>query len=177
MRTHLMSCILVSFVVVIGCNSSHPTEMTVPTNAKHVSLGVFEVVDCAKGMVPMRLKDSEEKYCLAPKPVVVETDVTLARASLDETRTVRLLIYLTSEAGQRMKEITERINQRHLGRNDYGKMAIVIDGALRFVPTIRGTLSDQIAIDGAFSFEEATQIADSLNASRRPRTSPSTEQK
>lgn len=173
MRTHLISCILVSFVVGIGYRSSHPNELTLAQNPRHVSLGVFEVVDCTKGMVPMSLKDSEEKYCLAPKPVVVETDVTLARANRDDTGTVQLLIYLTSEAGQRMKATTERLNKKSLSRDNYGKMGIVIDGALRSVPTVRGVISDQILIDASFSLEEAAQIADSLNSRPQRQTSSS----
>jgi len=112
----------------------------------------------------MTLKGSTEKYCLAAKPVVDETDIRRAEAGHDEVGGVRLSMYFTSKAGQRMKETTERINSEHLSSNDYGKMGIVMDGALVDVPTLRGTISDSLVISGTFNMEDAVQIADSLNA-------------
>ena len=162
-RNHLILPLFASVVFLSGCKSPDADSVK-PANVKHVSLAIFEVVDCTTGMVPMTLKGSTEKYCLAAKPVVDETDIRRAEAGHDEVGGVRLSMYFTSKAGQRMKETTERINSEHLSSNDYGKMGIVMDGALVDVPTLRGTISDSLVISGTFNMEDAVQIADSLNA-------------
>jgi len=152
-----------SLVFLSGCKSPDAASVK-PANVRHVSLAIFEVIDCKSGMVPMTLKGSTEKYCLAAKPVVDETDIRRAEAGHDEFGGVRLSMYFTSKAGQRMKETTERVNTE-FRTGVPGKMALVIDGMLVSVPTLHGTISDSLVISGTFNMEDAVQIADSLNAS------------
>lgn len=151
-----MLFLLAGFVLVTGCKSRPPA------NVKHVSLQIFEVIDCTPKMVPMTLRGKTEKYCLAGEPVVSETDIRSADALHSESGDVRLALFITSKAGQHLKETTERITAEHLQRHDDGKMGIVIDGTLVDAPVVRGVISDSIVIDGAFSWDEANQIADSL---------------
>jgi len=157
---------LVGLVLLTGCQSH-------AANVRPISLGIFEVIDCkASGMAPMSLKGATEKYCLAPKPVVDETDIKLAQAIRDQSGKPRLQLYFSLKTGQRMREVTERIYAEHLRRNDQGRMGLVIDGRLVSAPALSGVISDSLVIDGAFSWEDAVQIADSLNAIP-PQRSPS----
>jgi len=163
-RNHLILPLFASVVFLSGCKSPDAASVK-PANVKHVSLAIFEVVDWTTGMVAMTLKGSTEKYCLAAKPVVDETDIRRAEAGHDEFGGVRLSMYFTSKAGQRMKETTERVN-RESRTGVPGKMALVIDGALVSVPILHGTISDSLVISGTFNMDDAVQIADSLNAGR-----------
>jgi len=164
-RNHLILPLFASVVFLSGCKSPDATSVE-PANVRHVSQAILEVIDCTTGMVPMTLKGSTEKYCLAAKPVVDETDVKGAEAGQSQFGGGRLDLYFTVKTGERMKETTERINSEHLRRNDYGRMALVIDGALVSVPILHDTISDSLVIDGAFNPEEAAQIARSLNVRR-----------
>ncbi|HEY6348926.1 MAG TPA: hypothetical protein VI636_05905 [Candidatus Angelobacter sp.] len=166
MRNQLLLCFLAGIVLLTGCRSRQPVNESHPASVKHVSLGLFEVVDCTAGMVPVGPKGSAEKYCLAAKPVVDETDVRLAQASRNESGGVRLELYFTLKAGDRMREATKRIEEEHSRRNDLGRMAMVIDGVLVSAAEVRGIIGDSLVIDGAFSREEANQIADSLMGRR-----------
>lgn len=162
MRNHLMLCLVAGSVLVTGCKSRQPASASHPSSVKHVSLRIFEVVDCTAGMVAMSVKGSAEKYCLAAKPVVDETDVRMAEASRDESGRGRLQLYFTLKTGERMRETTGRITTEHLRRHDDGKMGIVVDGTLIAAPTVRGAISDLLVIDGVFGWEEAVQVANSL---------------
>lgn len=165
MRNRLKLCMLPGLLLLAGCPSRRPADV------KPVSLGIFEVVDCkATSAAPVSLKGSTEKYCLAAKPIVDETDVRHAQADRNDAGRSRLVLFFTLKTGQRMKENTERIFEQH------GMMGLVIDGALVSVPTLSGPISDTLEVDGAFSREEAAQIAESLNAVRS-RSSSSSEQK
>jgi hypothetical protein len=99
-----------------------------------------------------------EKYCLAAKPIIDETDIRLAQAGRDETGKPQLLLFFTLKTRQRMKETTERTYAQH------GRMGIVIGGKLFDVPVLYGVISDTLAIRGGFSWDDAVQIAESLNA-------------
>src|SRR5438046_830561 len=80
MWNELRLCTFVGLVLLTGCQSRQPT------NVRHLSFGIFEVVDCkTSGMAPMNLKGSTEKYCLAAKPVVDETDIKAAEALRGES--------------------------------------------------------------------------------------------
>ena len=154
---------LVGFVFLAGC-SSHP-----PANVKPISLAIFEVVECKTGGAPaMSVKGSTEKYCLAAKPVVDETDIRHALPRRGNSGKPELALYFTLKAGQRMRVATERISAAHQQRNDLGKMGLVIDGMLVKVPSLTGVVSDSLVIDGEFSWEDAVQIAESLNARKTP---------
>ncbi len=124
----------------------------------------------------MTLKGSAEKYCLAAKPIIDETDVRLAQASRDESGRPRLILLFTLKVGQRMRETTERIQAEHLRNNELGRMGIVMDGTLISVPVVRSVIHDSLVIDGGFSWDEAVQIAESLNAGP-PQSSSSNGQK
>ena len=117
-------------------------------------------------MVPMNVKGSAEKYCLAANPVVDDTDIRGAEALHNESGGVRLALYTTLKAGDRLREATERITAEHLRRHDDGKLGVVVDGTLKDVPVVRGAISDAIVIDGAFSWDEAIQIVDSVRGRR-----------
>jgi preprotein translocase subunit SecD len=148
----------VGLVLLAGCQSQQPT------NVRHVSFGIFEVVDCkTSGMAPKSLQGSTEKYCLSAKPIVDETDVRTAQALRSDSGKARLELFFTLKTGEHVKEVTGRINAEHLRRNEQGSLGIVIDGTLVTVATLSGVISDTFVVDGSFGWEEAVQIAQSLN--------------
>jgi hypothetical protein len=158
MRNRLLFCMLVGLVLQTGCPSPHPA------NVKPVSLGIFEVVDCkTSGTAPMSLKGRTEKYCLAAKPIVDEKDIRMAEASRDQSGRPQLAMFFTREAGQRMRETTERMQKGQPQSNERGRMAIVIDGKLISAPVLNGVVSDVVQISGTSSWEDTVQLADSLN--------------
>src|SRR5215467_2306082 len=159
-RNHLILPLFASVVFLSGCKSPDAASVK-PANVRHVSLAIFEVIDCKNGIVPMTLKGSTEKYCLAAKPVVDETDIRRAEAGHDELGGVHLSMYFTSKAGQRMQETTQRLDKEFSSSGAAGKMALVIDGALVSVPILHGTISDSLVISGTFNMDDAVQIADS----------------
>ena len=161
MWNHLKLCLSVGLVLLTGCQSRPPA------NVRPVTLGIFEVVDCkTSGTAPMSLKGATEKYCLAAKPVADETDIRVARASRDESGKPQLLLLLRREAGQRMRETTERMQREESGHDERGRMGIVIDGTLISVLVLNGVVvSDAVQISGASSWEDTVQLAASLNAS------------
>lgn len=162
----LKVCMLVGLTFLISCESRYAT------NGRHISLGIFEVIDCtAKGSKPISVKGSAETYCLSAKPVVDQTDVRLAEARRDESGNPVLDLYFTLKTGERMKGATERLYAEHLRRNDQARMGIVIDGVLVSAPVLRGSISDMLQISGAFSQEDAVQIAQSLNFTSRQSSS------
>jgi len=165
-RNHLILCMLVGFVLLAGCKSSRPGDVRNPTNVRHVSLRIFEVVDCSTGMVPMSLKGGTEKYCLSAKPMVDETDIRGAEAEHGKSGRVLLNLYLTIKAGEHLRDTTERIVREHPRENDPGRVGIVVDGTLVEAPELRGAIADAVTIDGVFSWEEAVQIADSIMGRR-----------
>jgi len=176
MCKQLIVCLSFSFVLWTACKPSRPTEAASP---KNVMLQVFEVIDCKTPYtIRMSLRaDKTKTYCLANEVVVDQADVTHAEATRVESGGSRLLLFFTSKAGERIRGTTERIMKEHPDPNDPGRMALVVDGTLIEAAALREPLHDQIQIEGAFSFEEATQIAKSLNAMPRPQPSTSNGQK
>ena len=158
MRNHWIIGMALGFVFLAGCTSRKPASV------RQVSLRIYEVVDCTAGMVPMSLKGSTEKYCLATEPVVDEKDIKLVQVSHDEYDRVRLQLYFSVETGKFMRETTDRIYKEHLHGNSQGRMGIVVDGELISAPELRGVIADALVIDDAFSWGEAVRIADSLMA-------------
>lgn len=124
-------------------------------------MGIFEVVDCKSSTtLPITVEGSAEKDCLADKPVVNEMDLRNAEAGQDDSESeIRLLF--TSQAGQRLKEISTRIAQQPQG----GKLGFVIDHKLIMAPTIQSSFSDAVVIRGHLSPQQASDLAMSLRAS------------
>jgi len=161
MRNYLKLCVVVGVLLLTGCQSRQPA------NVRHVSLQIFEVIDCKTSVgTPMSLKGDAGKYCLAAKPVIDETDVRGAQASRGESGAPQLNLYFTLKAGQRMREVTERLSAQRLKGNDQGRMAIVADGTLIAAPAVNGVISDSLVINGAFTWDGVVQLAESLNAPR-----------
>lgn len=162
----MRNCLTVSIVALIflgGCRSRPPADV------RYVSLGLFEVVDCKPGgAAAVSAGGSGEKYCLAAKPVVDETDVTLARTSRDGFGQPRLELFFTKNAGQRMQKTTERILAEHQQRNDSGRLGLVIDGSLITAPTLRSSISDSLVLIGPGDRMNLDQVAESLNAHLPP---------
>lgn len=117
----------------------------------------------------MNLIGGKEKYCLAAKPVVTEADVKTTTADHSQSGRVQMEMSFSSQAGQRMQETTERLNAESSRLDVPPKMAVVIDGKLVSVATLRSAISDALMIEGEFSWEEAVQIADSLNTGPPPK--------
>src|SRR5258708_27840885 len=138
MRNHLKLCML-GLVFLTGCQARRSA------NVRHVSIGIFEVIDCkTSGMTSMSLPRSTEKYCLAAKPVVDETDIRLAEASRDESGNPQVLLYFTGKAGQRMKVATERITAENRKRKDQGRLVVVMDGTIVEVTSVTSVIGGAV---------------------------------
>ena len=154
-RFWLKACAIITLGFLAGCTSSRPV------NVKPVTMGIFEVVDCKSSTTtPMTVEGNAEKDCLADKPVVNEMDLRNAAADQDGSESgIRLLF--TSEAGQRLKEISTRIAQQP----QRGKLGFVIDHKLIMAATIQSPFSDAVVIRGHLSPQQASDLAMSLRAS------------
>jgi preprotein translocase subunit SecD len=148
-------------VVLFGCQSRRPA------NVRHISFRIFEIIDCkTSGITAVSLKGSAEKYCLAATPVIDETDIKAAQALRSESGKARVEMFFSLKTGERMKEVTGRIYTEHLQRKEQGRLGIVMDGTLVIVAPLSEVISDELVIDGNFSWEDAVQIAQSLNRAR-----------
>lgn len=161
-RKLLCYLLLAGLALEAGCGETGQFS----ADAKTVSMGLFEVVDCKSAKQPITLKASDKKYCLADKPIVDETDVRAAHASRDQSGKPILVMFFTIKTGQRINDYTQRVYTEHLKRKEQAQLGFVIDGKLVTVAALSGAISDTIEISGAFSWEEALQLAQSLNASR-----------
>jgi hypothetical protein len=150
MRNSLTLCLLVGLMFLAGCRSRPPADV------RYVSLGIYEVVDCKAIGSAVRIEEgSTERYCLAAKPVVDETDVRAAQASRGESGQPQLELLFTKNVGQRMQETTESILAEHQRRNDSGKMGFMIDGKLVEVPELRASISDSLVLTAPGSRDQS----------------------
>jgi preprotein translocase subunit SecD len=131
---------------------------------KRGAFGIFEVVDCPKtGAKPMKLKrgEHEEKYCLAAKPIVNQTQLRAAKSESDDVGRPMLELELTQEGAQTMRKITQRIMSEHAVRGDQGSLALVVKGKLLTTASLMNVIEGQLALTlgSSFSREEVDELA------------------
>jgi preprotein translocase subunit SecD len=133
-------------------------------HVKPVSFGIFEVVDCAQSQTaPVPYPAHNQKYCLASKAILAESDLRSADVTYDSIRGVELNLYFTSTAGNRLSEETKRISEANVRHGAKGRAAVVVDGKILIAPVLRAPTS-WVSISGVFKKGEAEQLAASLNA-------------
>ena len=162
MPRRMHGCVVLALLTLTACYG----RRSVNTEAKPVSFGIFEVIDCKPGSQPMPLRGATDKYCLAAEALIRETDVRLAQSRMSESGQPELNLYFTLQTGRRLHEATERIYSEHLKRGDLSAMAVVVDGTLVAAPTLRSTIDDSLVLQNFFTQEEADGLAASLMASR-----------
>jgi hypothetical protein len=105
------------------------------------------------GLVVAQVGDSDRLIYLHPEIVVNNDDIEQAWVFQDGPGFGVALKFLPSGA-ERMQQATTA----HIGR----PLAILIDGKVVVVPTLRGAISDSAIISGAYSQAEAKRIADGI---------------
>ena len=106
------------------------------------------------GLVVAQIGDSGRLIYLHPEIVVSNDDIEQAWVFQDPPGFGVAVTFLPS-AADRMRQATTA----HLGR----PLAILIDGHVVSVPTVRGAVSDSAVINGAFTQAEAKRIADGID--------------
>jgi hypothetical protein len=107
----------------------------------------------APGLMVAQVGDSARLIYLHPEIVVSNDDIEQAWVFQDPPGFGVALKFLPSGA-ERMQQATKA----HIGR----PLAILIDGRVVSVPTLRGAISDSATINGAYTQAEATRIADGI---------------
>jgi SecDF, P1 head subdomain len=100
-----------------------------------------------------QLKNSQQKVYVHYTAVATHTDVLDARV-VDTTGRNEIALTLTPEAGAALTSATTR----HTGR----PVAIILDGEVVSVLTIRSPLGAEVVFSGGFTREEAARIAAGL---------------
>jgi SecDF, P1 head subdomain len=100
-----------------------------------------------------QLKNSQQKVYVHYTAVATHTDVLNARV-LDSTGRYEIALTLTPEAGAALTLATTRHTDRPL--------AIILDGEVVSVLTIRSPLGAEVVFSGGFTREEAARIAAGL---------------
>jgi hypothetical protein len=100
-----------------------------------------------------QLKNSQQKVYVHYTAVATHTDVRKARV-LDTSGRTEIALTLTPEAGAALTAATTR----HTGR----PLAIILDGEVVSVLTIRNPLGAEVVFSGDFTREEAAKIAAGL---------------
>ena len=106
------------------------------------------------GLVVAQIGDSSRLIYLHPEIVVSNDDIEQAWVFQDPPGFGVAVTFLPSGA-QRMLQATTG----HVGR----PLAILIDGHVVSVPTLRAPISDSATINGAYSQAEAKRIADGID--------------
>jgi preprotein translocase subunit SecD len=100
-----------------------------------------------------QLKNSQQKVYVHYTAVATHTDVLNARV-VDTTGRYEIALTLTPQAGAALTSATTR----HTGR----PLAIILDGEVVSVLTIKSPLGAEVVFSGGFSGEEAARIAAGL---------------
>jgi preprotein translocase subunit SecD len=100
-----------------------------------------------------QLKNSQQKVYVHYTAVATHTDILNARV-LDTTGRYEIALTLTPEAGAALTSATTR----HSGR----PLAVVLDGEVVSVLTIKSPLGAEVVFSGGFSREETARIAAGL---------------
>lgn len=100
-----------------------------------------------------QLKNSQQKVYVHYTAVATHTDVRKARV-LDTSGRTEIALTLTPEAGAALTSATTR----HTGR----PLAVILDGEVVSVLTIRNPLGAEVVFSGDFTREEAAKIAAGL---------------
>jgi len=152
MKKALVAAVLM-VLYAAGCNKQHVNKV------KTISVAIHEVVDCnAVQAVPVIDPRTSAKLCVAREAIVTEKQIRAAQAGGDySTNKPEVFVYLDRAGADRMYEATQRISAR------YGQVAILINGRLVSMPTVRTAIKDSLIIEGGLTERAAQDLAYSLN--------------
>jgi preprotein translocase subunit SecD len=105
------------------------------------------------GLVVAQVSNSDRLIYVHPEILVSNDDIERAWVFLDASGFGVAVKFLPSGA-ERMQQATTA----HVGR----PLAILIDGRVVSVPTLRGPISDSATFNGAYTEAEAKRIADGI---------------
>jgi len=122
--------------------------------AQKTTLEFRPIVPCAATARPLALKNSDEKFCVAPELIADLSNVTAARAGyVYGNEAIR--ITLDDAAAARMKAATAA---------DGVRIGILLDGALVSAPTVHGPVSKEVEVDFGEHGPGLQKIAAALQA-------------
>lgn len=166
-RNNLAQTLAVCFLL---AGTAYATAIKINEN-KSGSFGIFEVVDCGTiGSQPKLLKPTKDSsamvYCLAANPIVDKTHLKSAESSMSDYGDALLLLSLTPEGGKIMEEASTRLLAEHNSKGDDARLAIVINGNLVWVSTLKSAIKDRIVVEGGFRQKEVDRIVESLDGKK-----------
>lgn len=152
----LLSLVAVWLLAPVGCAVA-PAVPDEPVAAVTMEIRLAKTEPTA-GYHPVTKTGPQERiYYLAPTPALTTADIASARA-VENGGGPLVEFTLTEPGAVKMREFT---------RNHIGELAaILVDGSIVAVPTIKGEISRQGVIHGNFTRDEAERIAAGLSAGR-----------
>jgi hypothetical protein len=108
----------------------------------------------APGLVVAQVGDSARLIYLHPEIVVTNDDIAQSWVFQDVGPSFGVAVTFLPSGAERMQQATTA----HIGR----PLAILIDGQVVSVPTIRAPVSDSAVLNGIFTQAEAKRIADGI---------------
>jgi preprotein translocase subunit SecD len=108
----------------------------------------------APGLVVAQVGDSARLIYLHPEIVVTNDDIAQSWVFQDVGASFGVAVTFLPSGAERMQQATTA----HIGR----PLAILIDGQVVSVPTIRAPVSDSAVLNGIFTQAEAKRIADGI---------------
>jgi hypothetical protein len=150
-RIVLRSAVAALVIAAVGAGTSHWTR----SSEDLIAAIRFEIRVAAHSPAPgLEAVSAEtgERVYLHQERIVVNGDIAEAHVVPgDGASTFNVAVLLTPEGAVKMEAATER----NLGL----PIAIVVDGEVVAMPTVRGTISDKALITGNFTEAEAERIA------------------
>ena len=107
-------------------------------------------------LIETQVQGTDENIYLHKTVVATNNDIEQVKVVLDGRRMPAIAITFTDRGAKKIGEASDK----YLGK----RMAILVDGQAISAPTIRARISKRAEISGNFSHEEATRIAEALNA-------------
>ncbi len=108
----------------------------------------------APGLRLMKVSGSERSIYLYPDPIVTNGDVASSRVTEGDSSHYGVEVVFTTSGADKMRGASAK----HIGK----PVAIVIDGQVVAVPTLRSPISGSAVVSGNFSRAEAERIANGI---------------
>jgi len=152
----------------LSAGTAYATAIKINEN-KSDAFGIFEVVECGTVGSQPKLKTADRGaliYCISAKPIVDRTHLKSAESSMSDYGNALLLLSLTPEGGKIMEEASTHLLAKHNSKGDDARLAIVINGNLVSVSTLKSAIKDRIVVEGGFRQKEVDRIVESLDGKK-----------
>jgi preprotein translocase subunit SecD len=136
-----------------------PVEVRRPKEMQRATLAFRLVLDePIPGSQKLAEPETGQLLILSPKALVTESDILKTEVGWDglypSMDYYMINVYFKPDAAQRLQEFS----RAHLG----DRLAIVIDGHILIAPRLNGPFSSEIMLQGQFTREAATRLAEQL---------------